>query len=133
MSADRLNGYTSNDRRREEILWVRKGKLVTQLIYRASVNANNEFLNIVARWSGPTYESRIFDSKGRLQNGEIDGILVGNSGFPCKTYLMTPLLKPRSVAERRSNRAQKRKKNKNWDFQLAFRDQCAANCKMLSL
>ena len=49
--------------------------------------------NIVARWPGSTHDSRIFDNSkiaDKLRDGAIDGILVGDSGYACRAYLMTP-------------------------------------------
>ena len=78
---------------------------------QAICNASNEITNIVARWPGSTHDSRIFENsriKESFANGEIDGILVGDSGYPCRTYLMTPVLNPTIAAERRFNTAQRR-------------------------
>ena len=67
--------------------------------------------NIVARWPGSTHDSRIFDNSAiaePFRNGSINGILVGDSGYACRSYLMTPILNPRNDAEVRYNDAQRR-------------------------
>ncbi|XP_062608924.1 putative nuclease HARBI1 [Saccostrea cucullata] len=49
--------------------------------------------NCVARWPGSCHDSRIFrESKlcEQFENGQHDGLLLGDSAYPCKTYLMTP-------------------------------------------
>lgn len=66
--------------------------------------------NIVARWPGSCHDSRIF-AESRLgracERGNINGYLLGDNGYPCLPYLMTPLLNPRTAAERRYNVAHK--------------------------
>ena len=52
------------------------------------------FTNIVCRWPGSTHDSRIFDNSAfcsQFRNGLINGILLGDGGYPCRHYLMTLL------------------------------------------
>ena len=54
------------------------------------------FTNIVCRWPGSTHDSRIFDNSAlcsQFRNGLIDGILLGDGGYPCRHYLMTLIYK----------------------------------------
>ena len=63
---------------------------------------------IVARWSGSTHDSRIFENSkiaDKLRNGALDGILVGDSGCACRAYLITPILRPKNAGEVRYNTA----------------------------
>ncbi|XP_053407668.1 putative nuclease HARBI1 isoform X1 [Mercenaria mercenaria] len=63
-------------------------------------------LDVVAKWPGSVHDSRIFrDSEvgGRLERGEIDGLLLGDSGYPCRKYLMTPYHAPQTHAQERFN------------------------------
>ncbi|XP_048259000.1 putative nuclease HARBI1 [Haliotis rufescens] len=49
--------------------------------------------NCVANWPGSCHDARIFrESKlcDNLENGVHDGFLLGDSGYPCRRYLMTP-------------------------------------------
>ena len=65
--------------------------------------------NIVARWLGSTHDSRIFQNSTiaeQFRNGSINGILVGDSGYTCRSHLITPILNPRNDAEVRYNDAQ---------------------------
>ncbi|XP_061166258.1 putative nuclease HARBI1 [Saccostrea echinata] len=70
-----------------------------------------KFTNIVARWPGSTHDSHIFNMSGIKQDIERnfrsinDGIILGDSGYACKPYLMTPYLRPSSQAEERFNTA----------------------------
>ena len=68
-------------------------------------------LNIVAHWPGSTHDCGVFENSliaEKFRNGSIDGILVGDSGYPYRRYLMTPFLHPRTVPERRYNNAQRK-------------------------
>lgn len=61
---------------------------------QAICDANMKIMDLVARWQGSTHDSRIFNEsriKERYEAGEIPGYLVGDSGYACKTYLMTPI------------------------------------------
>nr|XP_058969847.1 putative nuclease HARBI1 [Pocillopora verrucosa] len=51
--------------------------------------------NIVARWPGSTHNSRIFENSNiaeKLRDGVLDGILLGDSGYACRAYLLTPII-----------------------------------------
>ncbi|XP_067132791.1 putative nuclease HARBI1 [Centruroides vittatus] len=70
--------------------------------------------NIVAQWPGSTHDSRIFSNssiKEKLHQGYCNGYLVGDSGYPCLPYLMTPFLHPQNHGERRYNKAHSRARN----------------------
>jgi len=67
--------------------------------------------NNVAHWPGATHDSRFFHNSTiaeQFRNGSINGILVGDNGYVCRSYLMTPLLNPRNEAEVCYNDAQRR-------------------------
>lgn len=73
-----------------------------------------EIFDIVARWPGSTHDSRIFDNsrvRMRFETGRLTRVLIGDSGYPGTTFLLTPLLNPRTPAEERYNRAHKRVRN----------------------
>nr|XP_022304810.1 uncharacterized protein LOC111111912 isoform X2 [Crassostrea virginica] len=69
------------------------------------------FTNIVARWPGSCHDSHIFRMSGIKEDLERnfravgDGILLGDSGYACMKYLMTPYLRPSTPAEERFNTA----------------------------
>ncbi|MCL4138576.1 UNVERIFIED_CONTAM: hypothetical protein GTU68_043350 [Idotea baltica] len=73
-----------------------------------------KFWNVVVRWPGSTHDSRIFsnsDIGNKLENGQIRGILLGDSGYACKPYMMTPILRPANIHDRRFNSAQRSTRN----------------------
>ncbi|XP_033738226.1 putative nuclease HARBI1 [Pecten maximus] len=56
---------------------------------------NNNFIitNCVARWPGSCHDSRVFRESQLCHDFENDlysGFLLGDSGYPCRRYLMTP-------------------------------------------
>ncbi|XP_046398096.1 putative nuclease HARBI1 [Ischnura elegans] len=71
--------------------------------------------NLVARWPGSVHDSTIFNNsflRAKFESGEIpDGYLLGDGGYPCKPYLLTPLLHPVSRGERNYNLAHVRSRN----------------------
>lgn len=62
-----------------------------------------KFWNIVAKWPGSTHDSRILRESAFYERPNKDGIILGDSGYPCKTWLMTPFLSPNSVSKRTYN------------------------------
>ena len=61
---------------------------------QAICNSCLEFTNIVARWSGSSHDVTIFGNSricAQFESGEITGILLGDGGYGCKKYLLTPL------------------------------------------
>ncbi|KAE9528791.1 hypothetical protein AGLY_012366 [Aphis glycines] len=67
-------------------------------------NSNMEIMNIVSRWPGSVHDSTIFDNslvRAKFENHEYgDNVfLIGGGGYPCRNYLMTPLLNTRAQAE----------------------------------
>ena len=70
--------------------------------------------NVVAKWPGSCHDSFIFRSSalGRQleenSHNTDDGILLGDSGYALRPYLITPYLQPVLPHQRRLNRAQKK-------------------------
>lgn len=81
-------------------------KSFTSLNIQAICDANLRFTNIVARWPGSTHDSRIFENSlicSRFENGELQGLLLGDMGYPCRSFLLTPFRTPNNPPERRYN------------------------------
>ena len=74
-------------------------------------DVNLKFLNIVSSWPGSTHDSRIFMMSNLyhlLERDHEEGTykhLLGDSGYPCLKYLLTPILNPTTDKERRYNTA----------------------------
>ena len=77
-----------------------------------AVSDSDAFItNIVARWPGSTHDSRSFENSNiadKLRDGALDGIFLGDSGYACRAYLLTPILKPKNAGEVRYNTAHRR-------------------------
>ncbi|XP_039293495.1 putative nuclease HARBI1 [Nilaparvata lugens] len=93
----------------------RNRKNFFSLNVQAICNANLEMLDIVARWPGSTHDSFIFNNsliKTNFENGRYgDALLVGDSGYGCKNYLITPLENCVTPADHLFNESQIRTRN----------------------
>ncbi|KAJ8931226.1 hypothetical protein NQ314_015898 [Rhamnusium bicolor] len=61
-----------------------------------------EILDIVVRHSGSTHDSVIFDRSAvrvRFEQGQIRGLLLGDNGYACRPYLLTPVIYPTTQQE----------------------------------
>lgn len=72
--------------------------------------------NIVCRWHGSAHDSTIFNNsslKVKLVNEEFGegSLVVGDSGYAVRKYLITPLANPRTPAEHLFNESQIRTRN----------------------
>nr|CAH7767337.1 unnamed protein product [Callosobruchus chinensis] len=78
-------------------------------------DAELKFQNVVCRWPGATHDAQIFRNsviKRKFANNGFRGsLLLGDSGYAIKPYLLTPLLKPRTPAEHLYNESQIRTRN----------------------
>lgn len=73
------------------------------------------FFNIVARWWGSAHDSNIFNNsrlRFEFEQGMHRGKLLGDMGYPCRNYLLTPLMHPRNQQETAYNVAHIRTRNK---------------------
>lgn len=66
-------------------------------------NADLKFTNIVARWPGSAHDSTIFNSSTVRHLFEANSVqnswLLGDSAYPTRTYLLTPLANPETPEE----------------------------------
>ncbi|XP_061188970.1 putative nuclease HARBI1 [Saccostrea echinata] len=69
-------------------------------------DASFRFVNCIAKWPGSVHDSRVFreSSLARLfETGARNGIILGDSGYALKRYLMVPYLTPSNRAQERFN------------------------------
>ena len=65
----------------------------------------------MAKWPGSTHDSFIFTDSVIGQQLQTqprtleDGLLLGDSGYPCRTYLLTPYLNPSTAQQEAFNKA----------------------------
>lgn len=73
-------------------------------------DSNLKILDIIARWPGSVHDSTIFNNSplcAAMENNAYGNtFLLGDSGYPCKPYLLTPLLNPDTPSKEAYNRAQ---------------------------
>ncbi|XP_018578346.1 putative nuclease HARBI1 [Anoplophora glabripennis] len=76
---------------------------------------NLKIIDIVARWPGSAHDATIFQHSSLKihmeQNRFNNGILLGDSGYGLKNYLLTPLLHPNIPAEQCYNEVHIRTRN----------------------
>ncbi|XP_064646164.1 putative nuclease HARBI1 [Lineus longissimus] len=75
------------------------------------MDAHYRFINVVARWPGSTHDSIILRESGLAEVMEVwqgNEVLLGDSGYPVRPWLMTPFLNPNTPQQRRYNRSHKR-------------------------
>lgn len=77
-------------------------------------DSKGNFTDIVCRWPGATHDATIFENSRlchRLENNVLNGLLLGDSAYPCRRYLLTPVLNPVNLMERRYNTSHIRTRN----------------------
>ncbi|XP_063846915.1 putative nuclease HARBI1 isoform X1 [Scylla paramamosain] len=76
-------------------------------------DAHYKILDIVARWPGSVNDARILDESAlklmfEEQHVPAGCYLLRDSGYPCKQWLLTPYLRPQTVAQANYNRVHRK-------------------------
>ncbi|CAG2192426.1 HARBI1 [Mytilus edulis] len=72
---------------------------------------NGKFTNVVARWPGSVHDSHIMRCSQvctHLEESHLsvqDGLILGDSGYACRSFLMTPYLRPTEPCHEKFNKA----------------------------
>uniref|UniRef100_A0A8D8Z3U1 Nuclease HARBI1 n=1 Tax=Cacopsylla melanoneura TaxID=428564 RepID=A0A8D8Z3U1_9HEMI len=79
-------------------------------------NARLEIMEVISRWPGSVHDSTIFqNSEVRIdfeQRRRYPGcFLLGDRGYACNSYLLTPLTNPQTPAERKYNKSHIKTRN----------------------
>jgi len=77
-------------------------------------DAKQLITNIVSRWPGSVHDSRIFNNSelcAKFENKEIRGWLLGDNGYPNRSYILTPLIHANTMAEKRYNKSHCKTRN----------------------
>ena len=86
-------------------------KHFTALSVQVVVDHNGLITDIVARWPGSTHDAFMWDNSAvgeKAARGDFgDSFFLGDSGYPLRTYLITPVDNPASPAEQAFNDSHK--------------------------
>ena len=79
---------------------------------QAICDANMVFTDVVYKYPGSCHDSFILQNSNiydSFQNGTYgSGVILGDSGYPLKPWLMTPISDPKTNAEIRYNKSHKK-------------------------
>ncbi|XP_041369781.1 putative nuclease HARBI1 [Gigantopelta aegis] len=71
--------------------------------------------DIMTKWPGGTHDSFMWNNSAiqeRFASGEFgDSWLLGDSGYPCLPFLLTPVLNPQTGGQRNYNQSQRKTRN----------------------
>lgn len=78
-------------------------------------NSDLQIMDIVARWPGASHDSTIFNASSirrKFEDGVMGhGVLLADSGYEVRPYLLTPLNNPETHAQQLYNESQIRTRN----------------------
>lgn len=74
-----------------------KSMLIAYLFLQVVVGPRTEILDIVPEWPGSEHDSRIFQNSRiymRYTERQLNGMLIGDAGYPSLPFLLTPINNP---------------------------------------
>ncbi|KAK0151075.1 putative nuclease HARBI1 [Merluccius polli] len=86
------------------LVWFGSYNLTFQMI----CDADCLISNVEAKWPGSVHDSRIFRASPiyeGLSQGAFSGVLLGDKGYACESFLLTPLSDPQTPAQQAYNHA----------------------------
>nr|XP_037290671.1 putative nuclease HARBI1 isoform X2 [Rhipicephalus microplus] len=95
-----------------EVFRNRKGYF--SLNVQAITGPELQFFDVVASWPESVHDSRIFTNSRVMalyEQKAVPGVLLGDQGYACLPFLMTPLKNPQTRAEKRYNKSQIKTRN----------------------
>ncbi|CAL1290661.1 unnamed protein product [Larinioides sclopetarius] len=112
----------------------RNRKVFFSLNVQTLSNADLYIRNIVARWPGKFHDSIIFEHSSLRAKFETVAIppkyhLVGDNGYGCSTYMLTPFLNPRTQSERRYNYSHIRTQEMLWRGNMVYGKSAFLACR----
>ena len=100
------------------MVWTWKFSVLGENTFPSNVQAACDpdllITNIVAHWHGSANDSLIFRSSSLcndFKHGRVKGLLVGDAGYTCNSYLMMLLRFPVTQKDRKYNVAHRRTRN----------------------
>ncbi|XP_029899991.1 putative nuclease HARBI1 [Myripristis murdjan] len=83
-------------------------KSIHSINVQITCDAAHVITSVEAKWPGSVPDSKIYRESNlsdRLQSGELDGLLLGDRGYPCQPMLLTPYPDPEPGPQQNFNRA----------------------------
>ncbi|XP_033739041.1 putative nuclease HARBI1 [Pecten maximus] len=95
----------------EHVFVCRKG--YHALNVQAICTYNMKFINVICKWPGSVHDSFILSNSevGTTLENEMDGWLLGDSGYPLRPWLLTPVTTPASRSDEMYNRSHMKTRN----------------------
>ncbi|XP_062864450.1 putative nuclease HARBI1 [Trichomycterus rosablanca] len=82
-----------------------EAQIIRRALHRKRINI---ITNVEAKWPGSVHHARIFHESAlynKFDQGQYDGLLVADRGYPCMPYVMTPYPDPEPGPQSRYNLA----------------------------
>ena len=82
--------------------------IICQSMYVLFVTLHKKFTFASIRWPGSCHDSFILrqtDLWDQYEQNRRDGLILGGSGYPCRSWLLTPYIQPGTPAQQAFNRA----------------------------